>query len=192
MERVARLRTSVWVVVALALLAMTLAACGAAGPAAGSPAAVVQAALDRLAAKDVTGLRTLACAGQENLIRDQLGIPGAIGPELLPGLDTQAVVDAVNLDTSKVHVGDSTVDGDIAQVPVTGDLGVTFDATRMRPILKQVMAAQGTTMTDEQLDALLKTLDGYGQAVPVDQSIRLILESGAWKICQQTIATPAP
>lgn len=182
----------VWIVVTLALLGMTLAACSAAGPTAGSPAAVVRAALDRLAAKDGAGLRTLACAGQENLIRDQLGIPAAVGPELLPGLDTQAVVDAVNLDTSKVHVGDPTVDGDIAQVPVTGDLGVTFDAAKMRPMLKQVMAAQGTTMTDEQLDALLRTLEGYGQAVPVDQSIRLIRESGTWKICQQTIATPAP
>jgi len=46
-------------------------------------------------------------------------------------------------------------------------------------------------MTDEQLDALLKTLEAYGQDVPVDQTVRLVRESGAWKICQDTIEVPA-
>ena len=42
-------------------------------------------------------------------------------------------------------------------------------------------------MTDEQLDALLKTLESYGQDVPVDQSLRLVREDGAWKICQDEL-----
>ena len=173
------------------LVVTLLAACGG-GPAGDSPAGVVRAALDKVAAKDLDGLRGLACAGQEDLIRSQLGLAGAIGTDLLPGVDTQALVDAVNLDVSKLKVGDATVDGATAQVPVTGDLGVTFDATKLRPILKQVMASQGNPMTDEQLDALLKTLGTYGQAVPVNQSMRLVQEGWAWKICQQTLASPAP
>lgn len=175
----------------LMALAVALAAC-ASGPPAGGPNAVVQDALAKVAAKDLDGLRSLACAGQEDLIRSQLGLAGAIGTDLLPGIDTQALAEAVNLDVSKLKVGDATIDGSTAQVPLTGDLGVTFDATKMRPILKQVMASQGTTMTDEQLDALLKTLGAYGQAVPVNQSMRLVQEGGAWKICQQTLVSPAP
>ena len=46
-------------------------------------------------------------------------------------------------------------------------------------------------MTDERMDALLKGLAAYGQAVPLDQSIRVVRENGAWKICQQ-VGTPAP
>ena len=175
----------------LIVLAVVVAAgCGAAAPATG-PAAVVSTALDKVAAKDVAGLQALACAGQEDLIRQQLGVPGGLGSDLLPGLDTQALVDAVQFDVSKVKIGDAVVDGDVATVPVSGDIGVTFDADAMRPILKQVLEVQGTTMTDAQIDALLSGLAAYGQDVPLDQSVRLVREDGSWKICQQSVTPPA-
>ena len=178
-------------IAALLVIALLVAGC-ATGPAADSPGGVVQDALGKVAAKDVEGLRALACAGQEDLIRSQLGLPASIGSQLLPGVDTQALVDAVNVDVSKVQVGDATISGDTAEVPLSGDLGVTFDAAKLRPILKQVMASQGTSMTDAQLDALLNALEAYGQAVPVDQTIRLVRENGTWKICQQTLPSPVP
>ena len=179
-------------VVALGMLALVLAvsACGP-GNAADGPGAVVDQALAMTAAKDIEGLRTLACAGQEDMIRDQLGLPGAVGAGLLPGLDTQALIDALRLDVSAVKAGEPAIDGDVAQVPVTGTLKVTFDAVAMKPILRQVLEQQGTTMTDEQLDALLKTLEAYGQDVPIEQSVRLLREDGAWKICQDSVALPS-
>lgn len=177
---------------ALAVLSLVLSACGSAAPATDTPAGVVRTALDRLAAKDLEGMRPLACAGQEDMIRDELGLPAAVGSQLLPGLDTSALLDAVNIDVSKVTIGDAKVDGDTAQVPVSGDMGVKFDAEKMRPILRQVLQSQGTTMTDAQIDALLGTLASYGQSVPVNQSIRLVRESGAWKICQEGLSSPAP
>jgi hypothetical protein len=178
-------------VVAMVLLVTLVGACGP--TAADGPDAVVREALDKVAAKDVDGLRALACAGQEDLIRDQLGLPSALGGELLPGLDVQALVDAVRLDVSGLETGDPSIDGDVAQVPVTGTMKVTFDAAAMKPILRQVLEQQGTTMTDEQLDALLGTLEAYGQDVPLDTSVRLIREDGDWKICQDTVpAAPSP
>jgi len=173
---------------------LLVAVVGACVPApADGPDAVVLEALDKVAAKDVDGLRSLACAGQEDLVRDQLGLPSALGGELLPGLDLQALLDAIRLDVSGLETGDPSIDGDVAQVPVTGTLKVTFEAAAMKPILRQVLEQQGTTMTDEQLDALLGTLEAYGQDVPLDTSVRLVRESGDWKICQDTIpATPTP
>jgi hypothetical protein len=174
----------------LVSLALAVAACAPVAPANG-PDAVVGDALAKVAAKDIDGLRALACAGQADLIRGQLGLPGgAAGGELLPGLDTQAVVDAIRLDVTGVKLGDASIDGDVAQVPVTGTIKVTFDSAAMRPLLRQVLEKQGTTMTDEQLDALLKTLEASGQDVPVDQSVRLVREDGAWKVCQDTIEVP--
>jgi hypothetical protein len=177
-------------VIAAAAIVLAVAAC-APGASTGEPGAVVSDALAKVAAKDVDGLRALACAGQADLIRDQLGLPGGVGGELLPGLDAQAVADAIRLDVTGVKLGDASIDGDTAQVPVTGTIKVTFDAAAMRPILREVLDQQGTTMTDEQLDALLKTLESFGQDVPVDQSVRLLREDGAWKVCQDTIEAPA-
>lgn len=176
-------------VLAAATLVVTLAAC-VPTPSDG-PDSVVLDALEMVAAKDIEGLRPLACAGQEDRIRDQLGVPGGVGGELLPGLDTQALIDAVQLGVAGVKTGEPVIDGDVAQVPVTGTLRVTFDAAAMRPLLRQVLDQQGTTMTDEQLDALLKTLEAYGQDVPLDQTVRLVREGGAWKICQDALEGPA-
>jgi hypothetical protein len=171
------------------LLAIVAAACSPAAPA-GGPGATVAQALERLAAKDLEGLRELACEGQEAAIRDQLGLPDLVGDELLPGLDGQALLDAVRLDVSDVGLGEAAIDGDVAQVPVEGTLSVTFDAEAMRPILRRVLESQGQSMTDDQLDALLGTLEAYGQDVPVEQTIRLEREDGTWKICQGSLEPP--
>lgn len=190
MHVLAASRHSLAAVAASLALLLAVAACAPAAPADG-PGAIVSTALAKVAAKDVDGLRTLACAGQEDLIRDQLGLPAAMGADLLPGLDTKALLDAVVLDVSKVKLGDAAIDGDVAQVPVSGTLKVTFDSVAMKPILKQLLESQGgSTMTDEQLDALLKTLEAYGQDLPLDQTVRLVRESGAWKICQDTAGAP--
>jgi len=175
--------------VALLALLFAVAACGP-GAAGDTPDAIVDQALAKLAAQDVEGMRALACAGQEDMIRQQLDLPASVGSELLPGVDVQAVLDAVRLDVSRVDTGTPSIEGDVAQVPVSGTLKVTFDASAMKPILRQVLEGQGTTLTDEQLDALLKTLEAYGQDVPLDQSVRLVREQGAWKICQEDVPAP--
>lgn len=187
----AAVRRRVTVLGAVLALALAVIACAPSSSGDG-PGAVVSDALAKVAAKDVDGLRTLACAGQADLIRGQLGLPAdTAGGELLPGLDMQAVADAIQLDVSGVKLGDAAIEGDVAQVPVTGSIKVTFDAAAMRPLLRKVLEQQGTTMTDEQLDGLLSTLEAYGQDVPVDQSVRLVREDGAWKVCQDSVEVPA-
>ena len=61
------------IVISLVVIAAALTACSSSAPAADSPGGVVQAALGKLAAKDIDGLRSLACAGQEDLIRHRAG-----------------------------------------------------------------------------------------------------------------------
>ncbi len=181
-------------ILALAVLLLVgVCGCGASSPDSG-PAGVVRQALDRVAAKDLDGLKTLACAGQEDQISNLLQLPGGVGAgsvaDLLPGLDTQALLDAVQVDVGGVNLGNATVDGDTAEVPVTGSIKVTFDADTLRPIMRQVLDQQGASMSDQQLDALLSTLQAYGQDVPLNQSVRLVRESGDWKVCQDTFAVP--
>jgi hypothetical protein len=175
---------AVLTIAATALVVISLAVAGCGGSSSG-PGAVVQDALGKVAANDLDGLRGLACAGQEDAIRSQLGLGGAVGSDLVPGVDPKTLLDAVKVDVSKVKVGEATVTGETASVPLSGVLGVTIDTEAMRPLLKKVLEQQGMTMTDAQVDTLLKGLAAYGQSVPVDESVRLVRESGAWKICQE-------
>ena len=165
--------------IAIALLA---AACG--GPAAADEAsAVVKTAVERAGAKDLAGLQALACAGREEQLKTLIGLPPQLGGALLPGVDTATLIDAVRLDVSGLAVGAAVVTGDTAIVPVSGSLKVTFDKTVMRPVLEKVLAAQGTTMSPEQIDALLSGLADYGQDLPLSQPIKVVREQGVWKVC---------
>ena len=105
----------------------------------------------------------------------------------IPGVDAAALADSVTIDTSGVTVGTAAISGDTATVPVTGTMKMTFDKEKIRPIIKQVMEAQGggITMTDEQIDQILDQMGGAaGQGIPVDESMTLKQENGAWKICE--------
>jgi len=179
-----RLAAAVFAVVA------TLAACAPSAPS-DSPAGVVKEAIDLAATKDLEGLRGLACAGQEEMIADQLGMTGALDAgALLPGLDMQGLLDAVRVDVQELDAGEAVVDGDSAEVPVVGTVKITFDKEAMRPILAALLEQNGTTMTDDQLSALLDSLEAYGSDLPVDEVISLVREDGAWKICQSDLAAP--
>jgi len=179
-------------VLALALLATVLVtACGSSGPAPDSPSGVVSTAVAKAAAKDVAGLSALACAGQQQTIQQLIAVPESLGAGLLPGIDLPSVLAAVRLDASGVKVGDAIVSGDAADVTVSGSVKVTFDKATMKPILEKVMAARGTPMSSDQLDALLQGLADYGQDVPLNQPIHLVREQGTWRICQTSFA-PVP
>ncbi len=164
------------------LIALLIAACGGPAPA-DAAAAVVKTAVERAGARDLDGLRALACAGREEQLRTLIGLPAQLGGALLPGIDTATLVDAVRLDVSGLTVGAAIVTGETAMVPVGGSLKVTFDKEAMRPLLDKVLAAQGTKMSPEQLDALLSGLADYGQDLPLNQQIKVVREQGAWKVC---------
>jgi len=174
-------RATVLLALVLALVS-TLAACQG-GPAEDSPSAVAQRGLALLAAKDVDGLRALTCEGAEEGLLDRLGMPGALDGELLPGIDMDALLEAIVIDTSGLEVSGEAVEGDTAEVTVEGDIRVTFNAEILRPILVQFLESQDRELTDEQVDALLRTLERAGQDFPLTQTLGLVREGGAWKLC---------
>jgi hypothetical protein len=167
------------------VLAGLLVACAPAAPAE-APEATVSLALQRLAAKDVEGLRALACAGQEDLVRDQLRLlGGALGAEGLAGVDLEAVFDAVDTDVSGVEVGDPTIEGDVAQVPVSGDVRFSFDRDAIVPLVMPILERLDEPLEPGDLDRYLDLLEATGeQGLPLVQTIRLVREDGAWKVCQ--------
>jgi len=178
-----KLRRPALIVVALLLgVATALSACGG-GPAADSPSAVASRGLELLAAKDVDGLRALTCDAAEEGLLDRIGVPGGFDGELLPGLDMDALLEAVVIDTSGLAVSGETISGETATVTIEGDLRISFNAEMLRPILRQLLESQDRDLSDAQLDALLRTLERAGQDVPMTQVLAFVREDGAWKLC---------
>ena len=165
-------------------LALAIAACGGAGPLAGGsdPASVARQAMAVLAAGDLTKLTDLACAASKDDIANSF--TGGLG-ELGSGADAAALLQAVKIDTSKVTVGEATVTGDTAVVPLKGSMTISFDKEKIKPIIAAALQSQGVPADDAAVDAAMGFLTAFeGQAIPLDdQPLTLKQENGAWKLC---------
>ena len=106
---------------------VALAACTPAAPSDG-PGATVAEAIRLAGAKDIDGLRGLACAGQEDAVREILGCPTPSGASSPCRTWTRWWMPSAS--TSRRRGGRAVVEGDVAHVPVTGSVKVTFDADR--------------------------------------------------------------
>ena len=169
----------------IAALALALAACGGAGPLAGGgggdPASVARQALADLAAGDVTKLTDLACAASKEDIAKSF--TGSLG-DLAPGTDPSVLLQAIRIDTSKVTVGQATVTGDTAVVPLNGSMTISIDEEKAKPIVQAALQAQGAPADDAAVQAAMGFLSAFeGQPIPLDQPLTLKQENGAWKVC---------
>jgi hypothetical protein len=166
-------------------LALVVAACGGASPLTGGndPASVARQAMAVLAAGDITKLTDLACAANKDDIASSL--TGGLG-ELGSGADAAALLQAIKIDTSKVTVGDATVTGDTAVVPLKGSMTISFDKEKVKPIIQAALQAQGVPADDAAVEAAMGFLTAFeGQAIPLDdQPLTLKQENGAWKLCE--------
>lgn len=169
----------------LVLAVALLGACsGAPADTTDTPAGTVRQAVSLIEAKDVEGLAELACAAQRETIEEQL-LGGGVGGELLPGVDVQELLVAVEFDTSDVEVGEGTTSGDTAEVPMTGTLGVSFDGAKLRDVLRPILEQQDLPADDATLDLITSQASAFAQDVPLDQTLTLVREDGRWLICEE-------
>jgi hypothetical protein len=167
-----------------ALVLLAVAACGGSSPlgGGGDPASVVKDALAVVQSKDLAKIGDLACAAKKDEVVESLdfskGLEGS-------GVDSQQVLDAMSIDTSKVTVGTPVINGDTATVPLSGSMTMSVDAEKMKPIVKAQLEAQGLPADDAAVDAMMGMVGAFtGQDIPMDQSMTLVKENGAWKICE--------
>lgn len=165
---------------ALALLVTVVAGCGIIGGG-GSPAEVVRRAVALIDAKDFTALTELACTAERDRIQEQFNLVGGLGS--IGGVDAQRLLGAVELDTSKVVVTETSVEGDRAEVRMSGTIGLTFDAERMKALMREIAQEQNLPLDENQLNLIIASAGALAQNVPVNQSLSLIREDGNWRIC---------
>lgn len=165
----------------VAPLVLALAACGGAAPVANTPARVVGQALSLAAAKDINGLTNLACAAQKDKILE--GFTGGLAQS---GISAEEIFAAMNIDVSKVTVGNVTETGDTASVALGGTMSFSFDQAKLREVMRKAMEAQGQTADEAQLNAAMQMLSGFAsQPIPMQgQTMELVRENGTWKVCE--------
>ena len=179
-------RASVRLLSVLAIVMFAAAACGSSGGGAsgGDPAGVVKDALSTVQAKDMTKLQDLACAAKKDEVAKQFDFSSALA-SAAPGVDSKQILDALTIDTSKVTIGSATITGDNATVPVSGTMSMKVDTEKLKPIIKTILEGQGLPADDATINQAMGMFAAFGsQDVPMDETLKLVKENGAWKICE--------
>lgn len=170
------------VLAGIIVLAVALAACSGAANTS-TPKGVMEEALRLVADKDTDGLTALACEAQKDTVAEQFDFAGGLTGSLGVDVDPDKILDAIEIDVSKVAVAETNVSGDTATVQLTGSMSMVIDEEAFKDVIREVAEQQGTPIDDAQLDALLGMMGSFAQDIPMNETVDLVRENGAWKIC---------
>ena len=171
---------------ALALVALLLSACGGVGGGS-SPSDTVKEAMRLVDAGDLDGIVALTCDAQKDAIRGQFDL-SSLG--LAGGMDLGSIFEAVSLDASQMTFTDANVAGDSAQVQLAGTMSFSFDGEQLRDLFRQIGEQQGQVVDDATLDMIVGAMGYAAQSTPVDQTVEMVRENGAWRICSDLTLLP--
>ena len=173
-------RLSVVLIVVIVMSAL-LSACGGGGAAAADPTSALKDAMQAVVDKNFDKLAELTCAAKRDQVKDTFNPATALGAT---GVDSAKILDAMTISLKDPTYTKVSEEGDKAVVQFKGAMSMKFDMTKFRAIMKDVLAAQGQTVTDAELDAGLAMIAGQleqGQAL--DQKIDMVKEGGKWLMC---------
>jgi hypothetical protein len=60
---------------------------------------------------------------------------------------------------------------------------MVVDEEAFKDVIREVAEQQGTPIDDAQLDALMGMIGSFAQDIPMNETVDLVRENGAWKIC---------
>ena len=71
-----------------------------------------------------------------------------------------------------------------ATVHVTGNASVSIDPEKFKPILKQILAAQGMPSDDNTINTALSAMSSQlTNSQALDEDVKVVNENGKWLIC---------
>ena len=174
-----------WSVLALVLIAtgLVLSACGGGG-AGGDPVSTVQEVFRRMEAKQFNNLGELVCADKKDEFTQQMDFSASMSTAF-PGIDAQQVLDALSIKVSNLSVTEVSRSGNEAVVHVKGTLGISIDPEKFKPILKEMLKAQGLgDVDDATLDQFIDPIvEQAEQGTDIDNDVTMTNEGGKWLIC---------
>lgn len=149
-----------------------------------SPVDAVRRALDRVVAHDLVAASVEVCAERRDPADFPFLISGVFAPvQALPGFDIPRTLAVIDLDASRLEVAEVARDGDAAEVRVSGILVQRFDPAQVEALFRAYAAESGQPLEQPLLDETLALVGRGDVSLPVDESVRVIREGGAWKVC---------
>jgi hypothetical protein len=167
----------------LTAIVLLMAACGGAG-AGSDPAGSVKAAFDAAASGGLAKLDDFACAAQKGKVLEALG--GAGGAEQLTqaGVNMADLMNAMTVKFDNITTKESSRTDKEATVHVTGNASVSIDPEKFKPILKQILAAQGMPSDDNTINTALSAMSSQlTNSQALDEDVKVVNENGKWLIC---------
>jgi hypothetical protein len=170
----------------LVALVLALSALGLSGPVAaqGSPADPVNGILDAMVAKQFDQLPDFVCEEYKAQVSERFDL-GALLDQMPEGVDTQALVDALELSIEGRSVEIVSQEAESAVVRVAGSLVIDLDVQVAREFVRQVLEVMGQEATDEMIDMLLPELmSSLQQNNDLSDDVDVTLEDGQWLVCE--------
>jgi hypothetical protein len=170
------------VLIAVIVMSVLLSACGSGGGAAAAdPVSALKDAMQAVTDKNFDKLAELTCAAKRDQVKDTFNPATALGAS---GIDPAKLLDAMTISLKDPAYTKVSEEGDKAVVQFKGTMSMKFDMTKFKAIMKEVLAAQGQTVSDAELDAGLAMITGeleQGQAM--DEKVDMVKENGKWLMC---------
>lgn len=168
----------------LAFVMMLATACGAAGGGGSDPSSSVKAAFDAAATGGLAKLDDYACAAQKGKVQEAFG--GAKGMDELTanGVNASDLMSAMQIKFDNITTKETSKTDKEATVHVNGNMTVTVDPAKFKPILKTYLQAKGLPADDATIDAALTTMAAsLSQTQALDEDVKVVNENGKWLIC---------
>jgi hypothetical protein len=169
--------------VLLAFVMMLATACGAAGGG-GDPSSTVKSAFDAAGAGGLAKLDDFACAAEKGKVAEMFGSAAGMEQLTSAGVDPNQVMSAISIKFDNLTTKESARTDKDATVHVNGNMTVTVDPAKFKPILKTILQAQGLPNDDATIDAALTAMSGsLSNSQAIDEDVKLVNENGKWLIC---------
>ena len=169
------------VLIAAIVMSALLSACGSGGAAAADPVSALKDAMQAVVDKKFDRLAELTCADKRDQVKDTFNPATALGAT---GVDSAKILDAMTISLKDPTYTKVSEEGDKAVVQFKGTMSMKFDLEKFKVIMKEVLSAQGQTVTDAELDAGLAMIAGQlEQGQELDQKIDMVKEGGKWLMC---------
>lgn len=167
------------------LFVIALLAAGCSSASAGSPADTVKEVFRRVEAGQFDKVSELACTASKEKTAKAFDFAGALAANLPEGMDPAQVAAAVKVTTSGLVITEVSHTDKDAVVSVKGTLKMIIDPEKFKPILKAFLEAAGQPVDDAALSLAMTQMSSFlTNEQPIDTTADVILEGGAWKICE--------
>lgn len=180
---------SVLLALGLALLPTALVAPAALGQE--TPESAVNGVLDAVAAKDFERVGEFACEEQRDAVMAEFDLAAQF--EAIPGIDVDALLDALTIRIEDRSVTLVSQDGDEALVAVRARMAGELDPEKAREFVVAILTMFGQDTSDEAVESTLADLQQeMTQGTDLESEVRVVRESGRWLVCDELSGSGEP